>query len=170
MTKKELSAYLGFETQCSVSTAYNKARKENPSIFKKYYGRSPAYETDLEPDEIAETCRYLGLNELQIELLKEELVMPEKRFIKRKSIYIDGNEGFVQELEKGKKLEACDNCVFIAGKSRAGKTDKLLPFCRFYNKFISRMTVVRDGVEDSVNIFEDKCSSWIGGEPKMFLK
>lgn len=173
MTRYELADFLGYSTMSQVSLAVTKAKKEMPSIeHKSMY--DPYSEVSFSRDEIMCIARHIEppLNELQLELVKEHYIEHDVTYVQHRQFYIDGTEKFLEnykrpEYRKEKKVCAC--CTYLCGKSRAGKTAKIFPYCTFYDKFISRMTVIKRGKEVKANIFMDGCASFVRTEGNIIL-
>ena len=174
MTRKELMTLLGYSTLYTVSMAVTKAKAIMPSIeIKSKY--DPYAEVSFSKEEIIciASCIEPPLNPIELELVSDNYIEHDKTYIQHRDPYIKGTKEFMERYKDPAKrhgMKCCDCCAYCTGKSRAGKTTKLFPFCKFYNKFISRMKVVKNGKEVTANIFVDRCQSFIRGEPILFKK
>ncbi len=180
MTRKELAEMLGYKSTDNLQPAVSKAKKLMPSIAGKinYNGYS---DTSFTLEEILCICSCVipAMNELQLELVKENYIQHDKTYISRVSKWIDGNEKFAERAAKNRKVMACANCAYCCGKSRKGTNSSLSPYCKFYDKFIVNIKV---GVKHrdwngrvtekmrAADLFKDRCPSWVRSEVHFFNK
>ena len=165
MTRGELAKYLGVY-DCDISHAVTELLKENPDALPKQNRK-----ISLNAKELSDVCRHVnGISELQLILLEETVFKdPDVRHPCRTiGEYIDGNEEFIERQKNDKSIHVCGNCAYCIGKSRIGKTSRVLPYCSFYEKFVYSFRVEKDGKEVMANVFEDGCETWIRGEPRLW--
>lgn len=174
MTRRELSEYLGYETTCDVSAAVVKAKKQRPDLFqgdKRASGQSLSIETDFNGEEIALICENLKNppSPLQIELIKNNIRTPEKRYQIKKTPYITGMKKFINACKKNPKKKACGNCVYCIPSTRRNEDSyHKMPFCSFYNRFLYYTYLDKRGKQVQVDIFNDWCETWTRGEIKLW--
>lgn len=163
MTRKELADFLGYATIAEVSSAVTKAKAVMPSIANKRH--DPYSEVSFSLDEIECIARNIipPLNELQIELVKDNYIEHKLTYTRKKSLYIDGTESFIERYKNPslrKKIKCCACCAYLCGKSRLSQSFNRLPFCTFYNKFVFSMTIKKRNKMCSPNIFIDSCETF----------
>jgi len=178
MTRKELAEFLGYNHTTSLQAAITEAKSIMPSIAGKIdYSRYS--ETSFTCEEILCICSCIPLNEVQMQLVKENYIRHDKVYINKVSPWIDGTEKFLEKIEKDPKAKACANCFYCCGKSRRGTNSVLKPYCRFYDRFISSIKgtkkhrnwkgIVKEE-ERPANLFVDSCRTWKRGEVRFFYK
>lgn len=170
MTKEYLSELLGFSSYVSVTYALRKALKAEPEKFKPIYFESKT-RIDLDLEEILTICKYLRtkLNYFELQLIKDTFVKPKKRFEKICGIYVDGTEQFLKTMGKYKyKVKACQCCSYMAPRVQRS-CHKPTPFCKFYNRYIYTVKIMKDGEEIGMNYLKDYCPSFERTKKPLFL-
>ena len=170
MTKTELSDLIGFTSIRSVEYAIEECLKTSSVSSKK---KNTFLTQDYTKEEIIAICQHLKppLNELQIEIVLDNYSTTGKKYINKVSPYKKGTETFLKRYEHYKKdCKACACCIYLIGKSYRTGSGKLYPFCTFYNRFAAVMKVTKYNKETEVNIFKDRCPSFVRGKPKIFEK
>ena len=179
MTKKELADMLSY-SDSTIKTAISQAKKVMPSILQKTtYDCFEEISYTVEEIECICRCIIPPLNEIQIELIKDNYIKHDVTYIQKRQIWMDGTEEFAERVKKDRHVKACANCLYCCGKSKKGTSARKTPYCKFYNKFIRNIkidykhkdwnNVVREYTR-SANIFTDKCESWQRGEVNYFKK
>lgn len=171
MTEAELSKLLGYKTTCTVSLAVSAARKKHPCLFETTTDRFLI--RNYTKEEILCICENLSpaLSTLEIELIIEQCGHVEKKYISKRNEFIHGTDKFLKRVDKDERhVKTCANCIYCIKKTRAGKGMQMYPFCNFYKKFLSAMKIVKRGKEGRVNMFTDRCETWIRGDLVLIKK
>lgn len=171
MTQKEIASFFGFQTTCHVATAAVKAKNMMPSLQSK--SRKGCFvEINYNLEETVLIAQLMGASLIEIELLKENFVEHPTKFISHKERYVDGMERFLERFEKSPKdCKCCDTCIYIQGKTVSHVSYNPKPFCAFYGKYLYLMNIEKRGKKVKVNIFTDKCPSYVKADkPFIFYK
>ena len=169
MTRAELEALFGPEEHLRLNQAFVRARKASPEFDRKI-SRKHSVDTSMSLDDVMFLCSFVRppYNPIELALVRENYVSHDKTYIQLGSVWKEGTERFVERLSRDRNVKACANCAYLHGRTLLGHGVKLHPWCAFYKRYSHHMRVTLKNRERTVDIFKDRCPSYLKGDVKYF--